>query len=226
MSLALYPRMRTTTYRLGFFAVLAASALVTACGGGGGEDDATANPSANQAPTISGAPPGSVMQSSAYTFTPTASDANGDALTFSITNKPSWATFSTSNGALTGTPTSGDLGSYQNIQIGVSDGKGGTANLSAFSINVVATGSGSVTVNWMPPTQNTDGTALTDLAGYRIYWGTTQNNYPYSQVVSNAGLTSYMVGSLTPATYYFVITAYDNGGNESAYSNVATKTVL
>ena len=44
--------------------------------------------------------------------------------------------------------------------------------------------------------------------------------------MSNAGLTSYMVGSLTPATYYFVITAYDNGGNESAYSNVATKTVL
>ena len=66
---------------------------------------------------------------------------------------------------------------------------------------------------------------LTDLAGYRVYWGATSGNYPNSVSVPNAGVTTYMVEQLTPAAYYFVVTALDASGNESAHSNVATKTV-
>src|SRR5262249_36911538 len=142
----------------------------------------------------------------AYSFIPTASDPDANTtLTFTIQNKPSWAAFNTSTGALTGTPTPANVGSYANIQISVSDGALG-ANLAAFSINVVVIASGSVMLLWTPPTQNTDGTALTDLAGYKIYWGTNQNSLPNTKSVS-ANLTSAVVDSLTPATYFFAITA-------------------
>jgi putative Ig domain-containing protein len=218
------------------FALLLSSALVVAaCGGGDGDDTAAAvnppanppgnPPAGNQSPTISGTPASQVMQSTAYAFTPTASDPDaGTTLTFSIANKPSWASFNTSTGALTGTPTSANVGNYQNIQIAVSDGTA-TANLASFAINVVATASGAATLSWTPPTQNTDGTPLTDLAGYRVYWGTSQGNYPNQKDV-NGGGTSSIVDSLTPATYYFVVTALDTAGNESTYSNVATKVVM
>jgi Putative Ig domain len=210
-------------------ALAVATALVVACGGGDEEIDAAANipPPAggsNQAPTISGSPPGSVMQNTAYDFTPSAGDPNGDVLTFSVVNRPSWGTFNRATGRLSGTPTASDVRSYPNIQISVSDGEL-TTNLATFTINVVATTGGTATLSWTPPTQNTDGSPLVDLAGYRVYWGTSSGNYPQSVTVMNPGITSYMVEQLTPATYYFVATALDASGNESKHSNVATKTI-
>jgi hypothetical protein len=227
-----HPRTRRHFSRQGFrlAALAAATALIVACGGGGGDEapSAAGPPSGgggNQPPTISGAPQTSVMQNTPYSFKPTYADPNGDALTFSIQNKPGWATFNASTGELAGTPSSSDVASYGNIQISVSDGKV-SANLAAFSINVVAMASGAATLTWTPPTQNVDGTSLTDLAGYRIYWGTSQNNLTNSTTVAGAGVSSALIEQLTPATYYFAVTAYDTVGNESAYSNVATKTVL
>jgi len=77
----------------------------------------------NDAPVISGSPAASVDEDSAYSFTPTASDVDvGDKLTFSITNKPSWASFDSATGTLSGTPTNDDVGSFANIIIAVSDG--------------------------------------------------------------------------------------------------------
>ena len=67
---------------------------------------------------------------------------------------------------------------------------------------------------------------MTNLAGYRVYWGTTQGNYPNSVTVNNPGLSSYVVDQLTPATWYFVVTAVNSSGVESAHSNIATKTVM
>jgi hypothetical protein len=81
-------------------------------------------------------------------------------------------------------------------------------------------------LSWTPPTQNTDGTALTNLAGYRVYWGTSQGNYTNSTTISNPGLSSYVVEQLTPATWYFALTAVNAAGAESSYSNVASKQVL
>src|SRR5581483_2849230 len=92
--------------------------------------------------------------------------------TFSIANKPSWATFSTSSGALSGSPTSANVGTYNSILISVSDGVS-SASLPSFGISVVASTSGSATVKWTAPTLNTDGSALTNLAGYYVKYGTS-----------------------------------------------------
>jgi hypothetical protein len=182
-------------------------------------------PPANRAPTISGTPATSVLQGQLYAFTPIAVDADGDPLTFSINAaKPAWASFSGSTGALTGTPGAGDVGTYSNIQISVSDGKA-TTSLAAFSVQVVAIASGSATLTWQPPTTNTDGSQLANLAGYKIYWGKTQGNFTNSVTLTNPGLTSYVVAQLTAGTWYFAATAVNAQGIESVYSNVASKTL-
>ena len=71
----------------------------------------------------------------AYSFTPSATDADGNPLTYSIANKPAWASFSTSTGRLSGTPAASNVGTYANIVISVSDGRA-SASLPAFAINV------------------------------------------------------------------------------------------
>jgi hypothetical protein len=207
-------------------AVTCLTGLLAACGGG--EDEAAAQnppPGGNQPPTISGSPPAQAMQGQQYTFTPTASDPDGNALTFTIQNMPAWATFSASTGQLSGTPTGAQVGTYSNIMISVSDGTA-TANLAAFSINVVGTATGSATLSWTPPTQNTDGSPLNNLAGYRVYWGTSQNNLSNVVTLNNPGLSSYVVDQLTPATWYFALTALNSAGSESSQSNIASKQVL
>ncbi|MBE7213927.1 putative Ig domain-containing protein [Shewanella benthica] len=93
----------------------------------------------NDAPTISGTPTTSVNEDASYSFTPMAADVDtGDSLTFSIVNKPSWATFSSVNGSLSGSPANDDVGTSSGIVISVSDSTVSTA-LSSFSITVVNT---------------------------------------------------------------------------------------
>lgn len=181
--------------------------------------------SGNRAPTISGTPATQTLQGRQYSFTPTASDADGNSLTFRVANAPAWATFTSSSGRLRGTPTAAQVGTYSNIQISVSDGTN-TTTLPAFSIAVVATATGTAALTWNPPTQNTDGTSLTNLAGYKVYWGPAQGDYTNSVTITNAGLSSYVVEQLTPATWFFALTALNAAGMESGHSNVASKQVL
>jgi hypothetical protein len=178
----------------------------------------------NRAPTISGTPARSVNVGSAYSFRPTASDADGNTLTYSIANRPSWASFNTSTGLLSGTPGATAVGTYSNIVIRVSDGRA-TTSLAAFSISVVDVSNGGATLSWTPPTQNTDGTSLTNLAGYRIAYGTSSAALTQTIQVSNPGLSSYTISNLSPGTYYFAVRAYTSTGTESGNSNVQTKTV-
>ncbi len=192
-------------------------------GGGGGGGSGDGGTPVNTAPTISGTPSINVTAGTTYSFTPTANDVDGDNLIFSITNTPSWASFNTSTGTLSGTPSSGDEGSFSGITITVSDGTA-SDSLPAFSIAVLPVASGTASLSWTPPTTNEDGTNLDDLAGYKIYYGTTQGSYPNVISVNN-GVASHIVENLAPNTYYFVITAYDFSGNESPESNVATKTI-
>ena len=92
----------------------------------------------NYAPSISGSPATQVTEGSAYSFRPSVSDANNsDSHTFSISGKPSWASFSTSNGRLSGTPTISDVGLSSNIVITVTDSASASARLNSFSIEVV-----------------------------------------------------------------------------------------
>jgi hypothetical protein len=176
-------------------------------------------------PTISGSPPTTVVAGHAYAFAPKASSPQGAALTFSIVNKPAWASFSTATGQLSGTPSTTNIGTYANISISVSDGAA-SASLAPFTITVGSGTTGSVTVSWTPPTTRTDGSTLTNLAGYRIYYGTSSGNYTDMISVTNPGLTTYVVANLMGgATYYFVATAVDANGLESPYTNVGSKTL-
>jgi hypothetical protein len=179
---------------------------------------------ANGAPTISGTPATSIVEGQAYFFTPTANDPDTDPLSFSITNKPSWATFNTSTGSLSGTPGTGTVGTYSNIQITVSDGTL-QASLTAFSIAVQQAANGSATLTWTPPTTRTDGSPLTNLAGYRLRYGNSSGTYPNTITISNPGLTTYLVQNLAAGTYFFVLAAYDATGGESANSNSVSKTI-
>jgi hypothetical protein len=178
----------------------------------------------NAAPTISGTPATSVNAGSAYSFRPSAADANGDTLTFLIANAPAWATFNVATGQLSGTPTSTHVGTYSNVIISVSDGKASAA-LAPFAITVVSASIGTAAITWTPPTANTDGSTLTDLAGYRILYGVSAAQLTQTIQVASAGISSYVVENLAPGTYYFAVRAYTSGGAESVSSNVVTKVV-
>ena len=172
----------------------------------------------NSPPTLSGFPATSVLEKTFYDFVPKASDPDGDTLSFSINNRPDWADFDPTTGALYGTPTAADVGRYPNIEIGVTDGQA-TVTLSAFTIDVTATAIAAVTLSWQPPTENADGTPLLDLAGYRIYFGTDPNNFSNTVELSNPGLTSYVVENLTADEWYFAATALNSKGIESSLSS-------
>src|SRR6185295_12827691 len=131
--------------------------------------------------------------------------------------KPPWASFSTSTGRLSGTPAAADVGSYSNIVISVSDGSA-SASLPAFAISVTQVANGSATITWTPPTQNTDGSSLTNLAGYRLYYGTNSSSLTQTVQIANAGASSYVVEDLSPATWFFAVKAYNSSGAESDLS--------
>lgn len=83
----------------------------------------------------------------------------------------------------------------------------------------------SITLAWVPPTQNSDGSPITNLAGYKIRYGTASSDYTQTIALGNAGLTRYVVDNLTSGTYYFAITAYNSQGVESALSAEIASTV-
>ena len=112
----------------------------------------------NRAPTITGSPATTVIAGQAYSYTPYANDADGDPLTFSIQNRPVWATFSSTTGRLSGTPTSTQVGNYSNIVISVSDGTA-SASLAPFSVAVTAVPNRAPTITGQPAATVTAGQA-------------------------------------------------------------------
>jgi hypothetical protein len=186
---------------------------------------ATPIPPANTAPTISGHAITAVNVGTAYGFTPTAADANKDELSFSIRNAPAWAMFNTASGGLSGTPTAADVGTYANIQISVSDGNA-SAVLPAFAIAVNQMSTGNATLDWMPPTDNTDGSALMNLAGYKVHYGTKPDELTQVEKLTNPGLTSYVVDNLSGGTWYFAISSYATNGIESRNSAIVSTAIL
>jgi len=80
-----------------------------------------------------------------------------------------------------------------------------------------------VTLSWQHPTINTDGSPLTDLNRYKVYYGTSSRDYPNSIDVGVNNTAS--VGDLSPGTWYFTVTAIDHSGNESGFSNEVQKNI-
>jgi hypothetical protein len=183
----------------------------------------------NTPPTLAGTAGTSVASGYSYRFVPRSSDPNGLRLVFAITNQPAWATFDSTTGTLSGT--AGAVGTYANIVITAYDGWS-KATLPPFNITVMkpastaatappATSTGSATLVWTPPTQNTNGSVLMNLAGYNVYYG-TNGNLTQQVTLRNAGLTRYVMTGLSKATWTFAITAYDSNGNESDLTAMAS----
>jgi hypothetical protein len=84
---------------------------------------------------------------------------------------------------------------------------------------------GSATVAWVAPTKSADGTTLSDLAGFRLYYGTSSGNYSTSVTITSPYTTSYTISNLSAGTYYFVVRAYDTNNNESSSSVELSKTI-
>lgn len=84
---------------------------------------------------------------------------------------------------------------------------------------------GGALLSWTAPTQNTDGSALTNLAGYRVVYGTSASTLHQTIEVADPGMVAYCVTGLAPATYYFAVRAYTSTGAESANSNVVSKVI-
>lgn len=190
--------------------------------------DISSNPAvdsgANSPPRISGSPASQVVVGRSYSFTPSASDADGDMLSFSVDNRPGWAQFDSSTGRLSGTASQGSEGTYNDIRIQVTDGFA-SASLQPFAIEVVQVAGGSVTLSWTAPETNQDGTPLTDLGSYTIYYGPESGMYTEAVDINSAGTTTYVLENLVPDTYYIAITASNNAGMESGFSNEAVHSI-
>jgi Putative Ig domain len=174
--------------------------------------------------TISGTPPNSISAGTQYQFTPIVAGSSGGTLVFSIGNIPPWATFNTSTGMLSGTPAAANAGAYANVQISVSNGTA-SASLTAFTVTVTQTGQGVVQLSWTQPTQNTDGSALTGLAGYHLHYGNSAGSMGQTIDVNDPSATTYAVAGLNSGTYFLSLSAYTGTGSESVQTSPVSKTV-
>jgi len=182
----------------------------------------------NTPPSLTGSPASSVTASNSYSFKPGASDAEGDTLSFDIVNRPAWANFDYITGRLNGVPAESDVGVYNTIVISVSDGTD-TVSLSPFSIEVKTgiAATGSLDLSWTAPVARADGTplSLADINGYRIYYGSSDGNYPESVEISDGTAQSATVTGIPVGSYHVVMTTYDTDGRESNYSPSVVKSV-
>jgi len=188
-------------------------------GGGSGTNnppvfttDPITKPNATQGQTYSG------------TITSNASDPDADPLTFSKTAGPAWLVIA-SNGALSGTPGSSDLGS-NSFTVSVSDGRGGSdtaalqitviAPLSA-PTNLAATSSLAkrIDLSW---TDNSTGES-----GFKIERSTNGKSYSQFATVGANVITFADTGLRSGRKYYYRIRAYNSRSN-SSYSNIASAT--
>jgi Putative Ig domain len=231
---------------LGMATILTSIVAMSGCGGDESASTASAsasqsasvtvsaNPGTAQPPagtttpplTVSGTPPTSVVANAAYKFQPTTSAASG-AVTYTIAGAPRWATFDKNTGLLAGTPATSDEGFTGHIEITASDGKT-TASIAPFTINVVSpitSEGGAAMLTWVPPKQNEDGTPVTNLAGFHIYFGTDASALTSDINVADASSTSYTIKGLSAGVYYFTVVAYNSLGTESDNSNIADQTI-
>jgi hypothetical protein len=109
----------------------------------------------------------------------------------------------------------------------------GTQTLAAFPASTPKTyalvctwpGQTQAFLSWTPPTENTDGSALTNLAGYRVHWGASASALTQTAQIANPATTTFTISNLTAGTWYFGVKAYSTQGSESVLSNISTKTL-
>ena len=198
--------------------------FLAGCGGGGAATSNAVPPPANNPPTISGTPATAVTEDQPYAFIPTANDADGNTLTFSIAPLPVWASFEPTTGSLTGTPTGTHVGTTFGVTISVTDGSA-SASLAPFDLEVQQIPLGSATVSWDVPLTNADDSPLTDLDKYRVHYGTASQDYSLMVEVNDPNATEVTINGLQAGTWFFAVQAVDQSDNASAFSAEVSKEI-
>lgn len=119
--------------------------------------------------------------------------------------------------SITGSEQTGSLTADANYSLTCSDGNNNAVAITAVSLRQAI-------LSWAAPTENSNGTPLTDLAGYRIHWGTTSGQYSNTHTINSANTLSHVV-ELTPGAYYFNLTSLNESGTESAFSGERSKSI-
>ena len=175
--------------------------------------------------TISGSPPATVMAGSGYSFQPTTNAKAGTQLTFSAQNLPSWASFSSSTGAITGTPSAAQAGVYSNVGVSVSDGTQ-TSSLPAFAIKVVTT----LTISGTPPAQVTAGSAYSFKPTTSAATGTAltfsiQNKPTWASFSTSTGMLSGTPSASQSGSYSNIVISVSDGSNSASLAPFTIKVV-
>ena len=145
-------------------------------------------------------------------------------MTFSIQNRPPWASFDSSTGRLSGTPGPTGVGRHAAIIIAVSDGRHST-QVGPFAAEVFPT-QGSASLSWSSAVIYNEGSALADLAAYIIYYGQSPLTLDRFVGISSASETRHTIHGLSQATWYFAMTSYNARGVESDRSEVGSHPVV
>jgi len=177
--------------------------------GGGAVARATVNVGASSSPSVqlTASPPGVAPGASTTLNWTTANVTN-------CTASGGW----TGSRALSGSEATPALNADQTYQLSCSGSGGNALAMTTVTLRSAA-------LSWTAPTENVDGSALTNLSGYKVYWGSSPRTYSSSANVSGAGATTFTT-NLAPGTWYFAVTAVDSTGGESAKTNEVSKTVL
>jgi hypothetical protein len=176
---------------------------------------------------ISGSPPSTAVVGEFYSFAPTVVAPAGSALTYAIVDKPNWTQFSAATGSLSGVPAATSVGTDTGITINVSDGAM-SATLPQFNIEVTsatAPSVGSAILSWSKPTQNTDGSPLTNLAGYLVRYGSNAAALNSQISVGSADSTDIEISNLVAGNWYFEVAAINTAQAESQFSALASKAI-
>lgn len=222
--------MRHSYPRLRFLPVVLLAAIIAlpACSGGSANTAPPQDPggSTNTAPTLSGTPPATAKVGVSYAFTPTAQDAQGDPLTFSATNLPSWLSLNASTGEIEGTPAAADAGTDSGIVLSASDGQLSTS-LPVFSITVApaeaqnqppeisGTPSSHVTAgmnySFTPTATDADSDPLTFSISHAPSWASFSSStgtLSGTPTTGNAGTTSGIVISVSDGSHEVSLPAF------------------
>jgi hypothetical protein len=173
---------------------------------------------------ISGTPASRAVAGDFYMFTPTVLAPADCVRSFAVTGKPAWAQLNSATGTLSGIPTA--VGSTLHIILGMSCGES-TATLPAFNIIVESTqakypSQRNAYLSWTRPDQNTDGSPLTNLAGYRLRYGSSPAAMNSHLFIGSPDTTEAEISGLAPGSWSFEIRAITAEYAESAFSAVKT----
>jgi hypothetical protein len=97
----------------------------------------------------------------------------------------------------------------------------GSSNSSSSSAEPIGT-SDTVTLLWSAPSENINGTALTNLAGYEIYYGTSLTAMTNKITINTVGMQTYVISNLYSGTWYFEVIAVNASGIESNPSAIVS----